>query len=66
MKLSELKAQTLTSPEAKARYDAEGFWYRGNGSIEVVPAVEFDAAREHDRGVILYGNIEFRRRQRRM
>ena len=43
---------------AKARYDAEGFWYRGNGSIEVVPDVEFNAAREPDRGVILYGNAD--------
>ena len=43
---------------AKARFDAEGFWYRGNGSIEVVPDVEFNAAREPDRGVILYGNAD--------
>ena len=29
---------------AKARFDAETFWYRGNGSIDVVPDTEFVAA----------------------
>ena len=29
---------------AKARFDAETFWYRGNGSIDVVPDTEFAAA----------------------
>src|SRR5262249_46767066 len=43
---------------AKARYDAEQFWYRGNGSIELVADREFDAATERDRGVILYGSAE--------
>ena len=43
---------------AKARYDAEGFWYRGNGSIDVVADVEFDPRREPDRGIILYGNAD--------
>ena len=28
----------------KARFDAETFWYRGNGSIDVVPDTEFAAA----------------------
>ena len=41
---------------AKARYDAETFWYRGNGSIDVVPDTKFDATKERDRSVILYGN----------
>jgi len=41
---------------AKARYDAESFWYRGNGSIDVLPDTRFDPKREPDRGVILYGN----------
>ena len=40
----------------KARYDAETFWYRGNGSIDVLPDTEFDPAAEVDRNVILYGN----------
>ena len=43
---------------AKARYDAETFWYRGNGSIDVLPDSRFDPKREPDRGVILYGNAE--------
>ena len=41
---------------AKARYDAETFWYRGNGSIEIVRDTDFDPEAEPDRGVILYGN----------
>jgi len=42
----------------KARYDAETFWYRGNGSIDVVPDIVFDAAAEPDRNVILYGSAD--------
>ncbi len=52
---------------AKARYDAETFWYRGNGSIDVIPDVAFDPGKTAasrswfqsvgaDRNVILYGN----------
>ncbi len=40
----------------KARYDAETFGYRGNGSVDVVADTAFDPAAEPDRGVILYGN----------
>jgi hypothetical protein len=43
---------------AKARYDAEVFWYRGNGSVDLVRDVEFDAGKERDRSVILYGNAD--------
>ncbi len=43
---------------AKARYDAESFWYRGNGSIDVIADTEFDPAAEPDRGVIIYGNAD--------
>jgi predicted esterase len=43
---------------AKARYDAESFWYRGNGSIDVLGDKEFDPAAERDRNVILYGNAD--------
>ena len=42
----------------KARFDAESFWYRGNGSIDVVPDTAFDPRAEPDRGVILYGNAD--------
>jgi len=43
---------------SKARLDAESFYYRGNGSIEVIPDTAFDAAKEPDRGVALYGHKE--------
>ncbi len=43
---------------AKARYDAETWWYRGNGSVEIVPDRFFDLAAEPDRSVIVYGNAD--------
>lgn len=43
---------------AKARFDSETWWYRGNGSVDVVPDAEFDAAKDRDRGVVLYGNAD--------
>ena len=42
--------------KAKARFDAETFWYRGNGAVDVVADTTFDPARDVDRGVVLYGN----------
>lgn len=44
----------------KARYDAETFWYRGNGSIDIMLDTEFvrTAQSDHDRNVILYGNAD--------
>jgi poly(3-hydroxybutyrate) depolymerase len=42
----------------KARYDAERFWYQGNGSIEIISDKEFDATATKDRNVILYGNAD--------
>jgi len=41
---------------AKARYDAETFWYRGNGSIDIIRDTDFDPADDPDRSIILYGN----------
>lgn len=41
---------------AKARFDAEMFWYRGNGAVEIVRDVDFDPQAEPDRNVILYGH----------
>ncbi len=41
---------------AKSRFDAETFWYQGNGAIEVVRDVDFDPRAEPDRNVVLYGN----------
>ncbi len=43
---------------AKARYDAEQFWYRGNGSLEVIPDTAFDSKAYQDRNVVLYGNVD--------
>ncbi len=43
---------------AKARFDAESFWYRGNGAVDVVADTAFDPRREPDRGVILYGHAD--------
>jgi pimeloyl-ACP methyl ester carboxylesterase len=42
--------------ENKARFDAETFLYRGNGSAEVVPDTVFDPGSFANRNVILYGN----------
>lgn len=42
----------------KARFDAEQFWYRGNGSIDIIADVDFDPAEHPDRGVILYGHSQ--------
>ncbi|MBN1348272.1 prolyl oligopeptidase family serine peptidase [candidate division KSB1 bacterium] len=40
----------------KARFDAEWFWYQGNGSIDIIADVDFDPSADVDRGIILYGN----------
>ncbi len=42
----------------KARYDAETFWYRGNGSVKVMPDTSFQAGKNPNRSVILYGNAD--------
>lgn len=44
----------------KSRLDAESFWYRGNGSVEVVADTAFDwkAPQNRDRGIVLYGNAD--------
>jgi hypothetical protein len=41
---------------ARARYDAETFWYRGNGSVDVVSDQDWKSVAETDRSVIVYGN----------
>ncbi|MEW6161110.1 MAG: prolyl oligopeptidase family serine peptidase [Verrucomicrobiota bacterium] len=48
---------------AKARYDAETFWYRGNGSVEMVADVDLEKFLKQDRdssarNIILYGHSE--------
>lgn len=41
---------------SRARYDAERFWYRGNGLLEVVADRDFEPGAFAGRSVILYGN----------
>jgi hypothetical protein len=43
---------------AKARYDAETFWYRGNGSVDVVVDTRFVATEDPERSVVVYGNAD--------
>ena len=40
----------------KARYDAETWYYRGNGAVDIIADKDFSLAGYKDRGVILYGN----------
>lgn len=40
----------------RARFDAETFYYRGNGSIDVIADSEFSLDKYKDRNVIIYGN----------
>lgn len=40
----------------KARYDAETWYYRGNGAIDIVADKEFSPEKYKNRGVILFGN----------
>jgi pimeloyl-ACP methyl ester carboxylesterase len=49
-----------TAALAKARFDAETWWYRGNGSCDIVADDDFDpdAPANQTRNVILYGNAK--------
>ncbi|OXA74053.1 alpha/beta hydrolase [Flavobacterium aquidurense] len=40
----------------RARFDAETFYYRSNGSIDVISDNEFSLEKYKDRNVVLYGN----------
>lgn len=42
----------------KALFDAETFWYLGNGSIDIIPDTEFSPDLFADRNVIIYGNAD--------
>ncbi|UCG15575.1 MAG: prolyl oligopeptidase family serine peptidase [Phycisphaerales bacterium] len=46
---------------SKARYDAETFWYRGNGAVDVIADTEFNPDKDRDSNVILYGNASSNR-----
>ena len=40
----------------KARYDAETWYYRGNGAVDIIADSEFSLSKYKDRGVIIFGN----------
>ena len=40
----------------RALFDAEKFWYRANGNIEIIKDTDFSAEKYPDQNVILYGN----------
>lgn len=42
----------------KARFDAETFWYRGNGAIEIIKDTEYSRDKYPERNVILFGHSE--------
>ena len=42
----------------KARFDAETFSYRGNGSVEIIPDRQFQKSNYKGRNIILYGNAD--------
>ena len=41
----------------KSRYDAESWYYRGNGAVDLVADTEFDAKVYAGRGIVLFGNM---------
>ncbi|MBX2921100.1 MAG: prolyl oligopeptidase family serine peptidase [Chitinophagaceae bacterium] len=43
---------------AKARYDAETWYYRGNGAVDIITDKEYATGKYAGRGVILYGNAQ--------
>ncbi|MCM4156987.1 prolyl oligopeptidase family serine peptidase [Gramella sp. AN32] len=40
----------------RARFDAEKFWYRANGNIELVKDTDFNPSNYSNQNVIIYGN----------
>ncbi|WP_242092573.1 prolyl oligopeptidase family serine peptidase [Aestuariivivens sediminicola] len=42
----------------RARFDAETFWYRANGHIEIVKDTDFSLEKYANRNVVLYGNAD--------
>ncbi|MCC8154893.1 MAG: prolyl oligopeptidase family serine peptidase [Tannerellaceae bacterium] len=45
----------------KARFDAETFYYRGNGSMDVIPDTEYSLTKYAGRNVVIYGNKDTNR-----
>jgi poly(3-hydroxybutyrate) depolymerase len=42
--------------QQKARYDAETWYYRGNGAVDIIADTDYSPATYNDRGVVLFGN----------
>lgn len=40
----------------KARFDAEMWYFRGNGGVDIIADKGFDPGQYKDRGIVLYGN----------
>ncbi|KAA6436853.1 prolyl oligopeptidase family serine peptidase [Dyadobacter flavalbus] len=40
----------------KAKYDAETWYYRGNGAVELIADKDFNPEQYKNRGIVLYGN----------
>ncbi len=40
----------------KAKYDAESWYYRGNGSVDIITDKQYSLVQYKDRGIVLYGN----------
>lgn len=45
----------------RARFDAEQWWYRGNGSVEIYSDQEYRGRIKPDQNVIIYGNADTNR-----
>jgi len=41
----------------KAKFDAETWYYRGNGAVELIADIDFDQAKYMNRGIVLFGNM---------
>ncbi|MEH6407467.1 MAG: alpha/beta hydrolase [Leeuwenhoekiella sp.] len=42
----------------RAQFDAEKFWYRANGNIEIIKDTDFKKSNYPDQNIILYGNSD--------
>jgi poly(3-hydroxybutyrate) depolymerase len=51
---------------ARARYDAETFYYRGNASPTIVADTEYNDSKMRDNNVILYGNATINTQWRKL
>lgn len=41
---------------SKARYDAETWYYRGNGAVDIIPDKDYSPIKYVNRNIIIYGN----------